>query len=283
MAAGSQPAARPETTAVTAGRIPFDLTCLYCGHNLRGLRPDGVCTECGRPIVLSVRGSRLGAADPKWVRALRNGSGLLLMALPWVWLPPAWIVVLVGGWYLTRAEARGGHGDTLAAVLRGVLLFLVGIPALVALGLAGDAALEEAAAVVMFTGCGLVVWMSLAAWRLRALVAGRWLRRTLALLAWCALLSLLTPLLVAADLQPPGADEKVILEVGGAVGAVALALNVLLTVPALVFLWRELRAADVLASCPGPLIRRGAWGAAGAVPAAATPPPAAGAASHAPA
>ncbi len=43
------------------GRVASDLVCPSCGHNLRGLLPDGDCPECGLFIEMAM----LAANDPR--------------------------------------------------------------------------------------------------------------------------------------------------------------------------------------------------------------------------
>ena len=35
--------------------LTYHLTCLHCNYRLRGLPADGVCPECGTPIIESIR------------------------------------------------------------------------------------------------------------------------------------------------------------------------------------------------------------------------------------
>lgn len=53
--------------------VPLDMACMACRYNLRGLSTGGKCPECGELIARSVRGDRLGFADPSWVRRLSHG------------------------------------------------------------------------------------------------------------------------------------------------------------------------------------------------------------------
>jgi hypothetical protein len=58
-----------------------DLFCFACGYNLRGLSSEGSCPECAAPVSKSVQGETLAAAaDPRWLRRLRIGIVLLLLA-----------------------------------------------------------------------------------------------------------------------------------------------------------------------------------------------------------
>jgi len=55
-----------------------DVACTRCGYNLRGLTREGLCPECGTPILQSVRGDLLKFADPAWLDRLRFGTSLKL-------------------------------------------------------------------------------------------------------------------------------------------------------------------------------------------------------------
>ena len=69
---------------VVDDRVATDLPCLSCGYNLRTLRSDGRCPECGADVAdtVAVRLSLMSARD--WTRTL--GRGLNLLA---IWLVAA--------------------------------------------------------------------------------------------------------------------------------------------------------------------------------------------------
>lgn len=114
-------------------RLAFDVGCAFCGHNLRGLPPAGRCGECGQLVDISLCGSQLVGADPRWLKRVTMGVGLLASCLPWLWCPLVYPLVLVGGWLATatnpdnRAEAA-----TRRALLRISLLWLLTGPPLMA-------------------------------------------------------------------------------------------------------------------------------------------------------
>lgn len=97
-----------------AGMIGFDLACINCGYNLRGLRGDGVCPECANPIGQSLRGDRLIFSSSEWLKHLRRGAALML-----------WYIVTVAlfaaGTYVVNVSQFGPAfamvPDTLADVL----------------------------------------------------------------------------------------------------------------------------------------------------------------------
>jgi len=63
------------------GVIITDVYCRRCGYNLRGLRHDGRCPECGTPVGLSTFGDLLRFADPDWVDKLALGIKYILWGL----------------------------------------------------------------------------------------------------------------------------------------------------------------------------------------------------------
>lgn len=110
-------------------QVAGDLPCRRCSYNLRGLRREGDCPECGTPIALSLQGDLLRFADPSWLRRVRLGA--LLFTCGWtalaagrfvsVWvrsspLPAALLVImtsaalLAGTWFVTRMDP-GGRGE----------------------------------------------------------------------------------------------------------------------------------------------------------------------------
>lgn len=60
------------------GVIAIDLECKKCSYNLRGLRADGRCPECGTPIGLSTRGDFLRFSNPDWVDKVALGLKIIL-------------------------------------------------------------------------------------------------------------------------------------------------------------------------------------------------------------
>jgi hypothetical protein len=84
MSDGLQPLA---TTGITSAALDRDVACRRCAYNLRGLREDGRCPECGTPVGLSLRGFMLCYADPDWVDKIVRGLTLIL------WMILASIVV----------------------------------------------------------------------------------------------------------------------------------------------------------------------------------------------
>ncbi len=66
---------------VTGQQIDFDLNCVRCGYNLRGISAIGRCPECGEPVETTLRPDLLHMADPDWLGKLRKGSNWLIAAI----------------------------------------------------------------------------------------------------------------------------------------------------------------------------------------------------------
>jgi hypothetical protein len=60
------------------GHIVGDVSCVRCGYNLRGLKPDVVCPECALPVERSLHGDLLRYCDPAWVGQLAKGMRWLV-------------------------------------------------------------------------------------------------------------------------------------------------------------------------------------------------------------
>jgi len=71
-------APEPDGVAAVIAAIETDQPCARCGYNLRGLRPDGHCPECGSSIEQSLQGNLLRFADPAWLDRLRLGTTLMI-------------------------------------------------------------------------------------------------------------------------------------------------------------------------------------------------------------
>lgn len=68
----------PVDSAGAAAPLGEDIPCRRCSYNLRGLRPDGLCPECGTPVGLSTRLPLLCYADPDWLRKVVRGLTIIL-------------------------------------------------------------------------------------------------------------------------------------------------------------------------------------------------------------
>lgn len=127
-----------------SGVIGIDHYCRRCGYNLRGLREEGICPECGSPVGLSIRGDMLRFADPDWVDKLAMGIKIIL----WMVLAKVLIAVLIpagvvslqlaellffavavadfyGAWLLTEPEPKIIGEDTNITARRVVRIALI--------------------------------------------------------------------------------------------------------------------------------------------------------------
>jgi DNA-directed RNA polymerase subunit RPC12/RpoP len=88
--------------------------CITCGYNLRGLRRDGSCPECGLRIAMSLRTWRFNLLDRKAVR--RTCRGLLLLATSASLIPVSVFVLFE----MDRLIGRFAYA-TIAAILLAIL------------------------------------------------------------------------------------------------------------------------------------------------------------------
>ncbi len=63
------------------GRIAADLACLRCGYNLRLLRREAVCPECGVGVERTLRGDLLRYSDANWLQGVADGLGILVYTI----------------------------------------------------------------------------------------------------------------------------------------------------------------------------------------------------------
>jgi hypothetical protein len=100
------PAAPAPMPVVAAGEaLAFDLPCAACTYNLRSLRPEGRCPECGEPVATSVHPDRLVFADRRWLRRIVRGQTLFLLAIA-VWFI-SWQAI--GVWAFTSKPSVAWH------------------------------------------------------------------------------------------------------------------------------------------------------------------------------
>ncbi len=111
----------------TPDTIVDDRSCIHCGYNLRGLRIEGNCPECGRPIKGRKRAPRytdqLVHAPITWLQVFASGAVLLLLAaagvaamiiaLLFVWNVPLLLILAglcaawtIGVWLCTRPRPQ---------------------------------------------------------------------------------------------------------------------------------------------------------------------------------
>lgn len=98
------------TDAPDGKRVAEDLRCIRCGYNLRTLRLDAVCPECGTPVTATAREQYLRYAPRGLLARLTFGAALLMLAG----------LILVGGWlllatvYVVTAKFGAGRVSTTA-------------------------------------------------------------------------------------------------------------------------------------------------------------------------
>ncbi len=61
--------------------LEVSLPCRTCGYNLRGLRRDGRCPECGTPVVQSTSGDSLRYVPRAWLRRVEFGAAIAANSL----------------------------------------------------------------------------------------------------------------------------------------------------------------------------------------------------------
>src|SRR5437763_2552116 len=91
----------------TLASIDADIPCRLCGYDLRGLRRDGRCPECGDAVTLSIAAAsastrRLTLCDPVWLRSLIAGCVAMVVAtclsqVPWQMVPQGAVGDLIRG------------------------------------------------------------------------------------------------------------------------------------------------------------------------------------------
>jgi hypothetical protein len=65
------------TSSGAPSTIALDLSCIHCGYNLRTLRADGVCPECGHAVRASLRYYQ---AEPvRWLTSVSGGTATLVV------------------------------------------------------------------------------------------------------------------------------------------------------------------------------------------------------------
>lgn len=128
------------------GALTADFACEQCTYNLRGLREDSRCPECGTPVERSTRGYLLRFADPDWLDKVARGlritlwvfclwmllsivSGLLGDAIPVIAGEITTLLLALAGyygaWLLTTPEPNVIAGDRDAAIRKIVRVTLL--------------------------------------------------------------------------------------------------------------------------------------------------------------
>ena len=89
-----------------SGFVDGDIKCLHCGYNLRTLRYESNCPECGMAVSVSLRRDFLSLAPAAWVDRLKLGAKALYVGL-WTSIPfvvPGLIVAVWGLYQLTAKQ-----------------------------------------------------------------------------------------------------------------------------------------------------------------------------------
>lgn len=63
------------------GRIAQDARCRLCGYNLRSIRLDDCCPECGTPLERAIQTGSVGFCNAEWLEQMARGFGYLWVAL----------------------------------------------------------------------------------------------------------------------------------------------------------------------------------------------------------
>lgn len=111
----------PPAALDTDRRLAVDLACVNCGYNLRTLRLEGICPECGSAVADSTR-HYLRFAPWRWVESLAGGAALLLASV----VGAALVALLM--WLV--AAPRIDYAEHGSAILARSLLLALGLVAL---------------------------------------------------------------------------------------------------------------------------------------------------------
>ncbi|MCA9244610.1 MAG: hypothetical protein KDA32_11675 [Phycisphaerales bacterium] len=100
----SQHASTPQ---IDVQAVCANVRCVRCGHQLRGLPAGANCPECGLETATSLSGQPLASEPASWVARVRRGQTLIMLGLPLIWLPPAWLLLVWGCWLVTSPPEHG--------------------------------------------------------------------------------------------------------------------------------------------------------------------------------
>src|SRR5579862_1383750 len=96
----------PSPFGASPGVVEKDAPCRRCGYNVRGLKTDGLCPECGAPVGTAVFGDLLKYSQPAWVRSLARGAAFIYWGFFWIILAG----ITAGILYVVVATANAGTG-----------------------------------------------------------------------------------------------------------------------------------------------------------------------------
>lgn len=102
--------------------VTSDLACCHCGYNLKTLRRDGKCPECGIDVQLSLRGDLLQYSDPAWLEDLTRGLRLMVLVVKAFLGSMLAFLILTGVLSFTRFDPR--HHWLLSGVTMSALALL---------------------------------------------------------------------------------------------------------------------------------------------------------------
>ncbi len=114
------------------GVVAVDVPCRSCRYNLRGLRVDGYCPECGGSVRASLGSGLLRYADPQWVDRLARGSRAVVRAVATLC-----VLILIAMLKDLLFDASGSGGTAMPPTLETVfhtVMTAVMVSALVVMG-----------------------------------------------------------------------------------------------------------------------------------------------------
>lgn len=111
------------------GRIASDLPCTGCQYNLRTLRTDGRCPECGKEVAASIRESDPTVLRFHWITGLKGGLDVLFLGILILAVAATAILIFI----VTRSFVFGLL--TVVAIVYSFLgLFMLAVGTLVVIG-----------------------------------------------------------------------------------------------------------------------------------------------------
>jgi hypothetical protein len=120
-----------QTTFDAEGRLAADTPCVTCGYNLRTLKAEAVCPECGTRVEHSLHGYLLKYASPAWLTPIARGSWLLVVTVA--------LMVLAGlagaAWGMFRAMSAPSGGGVPKFDFRTMSLASAPLAVLIVVGL----------------------------------------------------------------------------------------------------------------------------------------------------
>jgi hypothetical protein len=78
---GVEPAPQQPSPDVPRGPLERDVICVQCSYNLRGLKPESRCPECGTIVLRSLQGNLLKFSSAEYLAKLHLGVFIILAAI----------------------------------------------------------------------------------------------------------------------------------------------------------------------------------------------------------